>query len=76
MSDLGDAAERGKDKQAGGSLTDMTQAEREDEPTVRYTIDLPKSLHREVKKQATIVEDRSMKDLMIDAIDTYLSEHT
>ncbi|MCS3661994.1 hypothetical protein [Salinibacter ruber] len=73
MDDLGDAAERGKDKDSPGSLSDMTS--REDEPTVRYTIDFPKSLHTDLKKQATIDEDRSMKALIIEAVDQYLSEN-
>lgn len=74
MSDLEGAAERGKEKKGPKDLTEMT--EREDEPTVRYTIDFPKSLHTALKKQATIVEDRSMKDLITEAVDQYLNENT
>lgn len=73
MSNLDGAAERGKEKSSPKDLTKMT--ERENEATVRYTIDFPKSLHTAIKKQATIDEDRSMKALIIDAVDQYLSEN-
>jgi plasmid stability protein len=48
-------------------------AQEEKQTTTRYTIDLPDRLHHEFKIQAAM-ENRSMKDVMIEALETYLNE--
>ena len=73
MSDLNSAAERGKSKRGPKSLDDEVRSENEKETTTRYTIDLPDSLHHEFKIKAA-TEKRSMKDLMIEALEAYLHE--
>jgi hypothetical protein len=61
------------------SLSDLTGDEEEpqedqggeDEPTQRYTLDLPKSLHKWLKQQALIEEERSMREITIEALREY-----
>lgn len=70
--ELSDATERGRSKKGPRDLSDeLDSGETEKEPTTRYTIDLPDSLHKEFKLRA-VEEDRSMKDLMIEALEEYL----
>jgi len=57
----------------GDTLGDLTGGEEErEEATVRYTLDLPKSLHKRLKQHALIEEERSMKDVTTEAIEDYL----
>ena len=54
------------------SLSDLSgNDEPDDEPTKRYTLDLPQSLHKWLKKQAVIEEERSMKEITIEALREY-----
>ncbi len=54
------------------SLSDLSGSdEPDDEPTKRYTLDLPQSLHKWLKKQAVIEEERSMKEITIEALREY-----
>jgi hypothetical protein len=54
------------------SLCDLSASdEPDDEPTKRYTLDLPQSLHKWLKKQAVIEEERSMKEITIEALREY-----
>ena len=62
------------DLRRGKTLHDMRD-EAEDEPTQRYTLDLPKSLHRWLKDQALLVEDRSMREVTIAALEEYRETH-
>jgi len=39
--------------------------------TQRYTLDLPKSLHKWLKQQALIEEERSMREITIEALREY-----
>jgi predicted HicB family RNase H-like nuclease len=77
MSDsLSDAADRGREK--GSHQQDLAEVARETdekETTTRYTIDFPDSLHKRIKMQA-VKEERSMKDLLIDAMEMYLNART
>ncbi|MCS4054069.1 hypothetical protein [Salinibacter ruber] len=65
------------------NLSDLTGGEEEpqqgeggdDEPTKRYTLDLPQSLHKWLKKQAIVEEERSMKEITIDALQEYRRKH-
>jgi hypothetical protein len=60
----------------GDTLEDLTGGEEErEEATVRYTLDLPKSLHKRLKSHALIEEERSMKDVTIEAVRDYLQRH-
>lgn len=63
---------RGK---ANKSLEEEVRQNEEEEATVRYTLDLPKSLHKHLKKQAIIEEERSMKEITIEALEDYLRKH-
>ena len=61
---------------AGGSIsadggTGGSQERGRKEPTTRFTADLPDSLHREFKIAAA-EENRSMKDLMVRILESYL----
>jgi hypothetical protein len=67
MSDLDDAAERGSQKKA--NLDDAVQGQ----STTRLTVDLPDDLHQELKMQA-VRENRTMKDVTMEALKGYLSE--
>jgi predicted HicB family RNase H-like nuclease len=69
--DLNDAAERGREKQGPRGLSDEISNDSEKEPTTRFTIDLPDSLHKRFKVSAA-EDDQSMKDLMITALKQYL----
>lgn len=77
--DLSDAAERGRDKQGPRGLSDELGSDDssddrdEKEPTTRFTVDLPDSLHKEFKVAAA-KDDLSMKDLMITALERYLDQ--
>lgn len=73
MSDLGNAADRGKEKETPSDLTDMTRETGEKEPTTRFTVDLPDSLHRRFKVAAA-EDNQSMKDLMVAALERYLEQ--
>ncbi|MCS4139581.1 hypothetical protein GGQ13_003036 [Salinibacter ruber] len=54
------------------TLSDLTEGSgEENEPTKRYTLDLPQSLHKWLKKQAVIEEERSMKEITIEALREY-----
>ncbi len=76
--DLSDAAERGRDKQGPRGLSnELSDAgddnDGEKEPTTRFTVDLPDSLHRRFKIAAA-EDNQSMKDLMITALQQYLRQ--
>jgi len=73
MSDLSpDDANRNR-----GRTDQSLEVRRDDteEATVRYTLDLPKSLHKRLKQQALIEEERSMKEVTTEAIEDYLRTH-
>jgi hypothetical protein len=54
------------------SLSDLSDGSgQEEEPTKRFTLDLPQSLHKWLKKQAIIEEERSMKEITIEALREY-----
>ena len=77
MTDLTDAANRGKSKKSPTSLDDeVRNDESQEEPTQRYTLDIPRSLHKWLKKHAILEEERSMKDVTIDALKEYRERHT
>lgn len=59
---------------SGDTLESMTD-EPEDEPTQRYTLDIPKSLHKWLKQQAILEEERSMKEITIEALEDYRRKH-
>lgn len=67
MSDLDDAAERGRQKEA--NLDDAVR----DQDTTRLTVDLPNDLHQDLKVQAA-KENRTMKDVTMEALKGYLNE--
>ena len=70
--DLSDAAKRGREKQGPRGLSDeISDDSSEKEPTTRFTVDLPDSLHKRFKVAAA-EDDQSMKDLMITALEQYL----
>jgi len=74
--DLSGAAERGQEKQGPRGLSDELGSDDDNdrkEPTTRFTVDLPDSLHKEFKVAAA-QDDRSMKDLMITALEKYLEQ--
>lgn len=76
--DLSDAAERGRDKQGPRGLSNELsdagdESDSEKEPTTRFTVDLPDSLHRQFKIAAA-EDNQSMKDLMITALQQYLRQ--
>jgi hypothetical protein len=73
MSDLGNAADRGKDKDTPSDLTDLTKDTGDKEPTTRFTVDLPDSLHKRFKVAAA-EDDQTMKDLMVTALQRYLEQ--
>jgi hypothetical protein len=45
------------------------------EETTRFTVDLPDPLHKRIKVQSTIEEERSMKALVIEAVEQYLERN-
>ena len=57
------------------SLEDEVRRDDTDEATVRYTLDLPKSLHKRLKQHALIEEERSMREVTTEAIEDYLRKH-
>ena len=57
------------------SLEDEVRRDDPDEATVRYTLDLPKGLHKRLKQHALIEEERSMKEVTTEAIEDYLRKH-
>jgi hypothetical protein len=57
------------------SLEDEVRRDDTGEATVRYTLDLPKSLHKRLKQHALIEEERSMKEVTTEAIEDYLRKH-
>jgi hypothetical protein len=57
----------------GGRLEDMAD-DQEDEPTKRYTVDLPKSLHEWLEEYAFYNAD-SMKEVLIEALEEYRRRH-
>lgn len=60
----------------GETLSDLAEDDEEEgEPTKRYTLDLPQSLHKWLKQQAIIEEERSMKEITIEALRKYKREH-
>jgi predicted transcriptional regulator len=59
-------------KQTKHTAPDSSQDE--SSSTTRFTIDLPDSLHKRIKVQATIEEERSMKALIVEAVEQYLSQ--
>jgi predicted HicB family RNase H-like nuclease len=77
--DLSDAAQRGRDKQGPRGLSDELSSDdssddgNEKEPTTRFTVDLPDSLHKQFKVAAA-EDDQSMKELMITALEQYLRQ--
>jgi hypothetical protein len=75
MSDLSpDDANRNRGR-TDQSLEDEVRRDDTEEATVRYTLDLPKSLHKRLKQQALIEEERSMKEVTTEAIEDYLRTH-
>lgn len=50
--------------------------ELEQEDLKRFTFDMPPDLHRELKHQALIVEDRPMRDVANEAIRAYLDDQS
>lgn len=56
----------------GSRLEDMM--ENEDEPTKRYTVDLPKSLHDWLNDYAHFNAD-SMKEVLVEALQEYRQRH-
>lgn len=54
----------------GGLLEDAAQEEQ-----VRLNADVPKSLRKEVQMQA-VKEERNIRDVLIDAVREYLSDHS
>jgi predicted GNAT superfamily acetyltransferase len=75
MSELSaDDANRNRGK-ASKSLEEEVLQSDEEEATKRYTLDLPRSLHKQLKKQAVIEEERSMKEITIEALQDYLRRH-
>ena len=58
-----------------GETLDSMADDPEDEPTQRYTLDIPRSLHRWLKQQAIIEEERSMKEVTIEALQDYRRKH-
>lgn len=72
--DLSSAAERGKSKQGPRNLSEELSEEEENEAeeTTRFTADLPKDLHHRFRVRAA-QEDRSMKAIMVEALENYLS---
>lgn len=73
MSNLNEAAERGKGKGTPSDLTEMTRETGKKEPTTRFTVDLPDSLHQRFKVAAAEDND-TMKDLMVKALERYLEQ--
>ena len=57
------------------SLEDEVRRDDTEEATVRYTLDLPKSLHKRLKQHALIEEERSMREVTTEAIEDYLRKH-
>ena len=75
MSDLSpDDANRNRGR-TDQSLEDEVRRDDTEEATVRYTLDLPKSLHKRLKQHALIEEERSMKEVTTEAIEDYLRTH-
>lgn len=66
-----DDANRNRGHTDRSSEDEMRQDDAE-EDTVRYTLDLPKSLHKRLKQHALIEEERSMKAVTTEAIKDYL----
>lgn len=75
MSDLSpDDANRNRGR-TDQSLEDEVRRNDTEEATVRYTLDLPKTLHKRLKQHALIEEERSMKEVTTEAIEDYLRKH-
>lgn len=72
---LGSAADKAKSKGTGhlDDLIEDARTEEEEVATKRFNVEIPEELHRAIKAQAG-KEGRSMKDLFLDAIETYLSQ--
>jgi len=71
-----DDLNRNRNKETLSDLTGDEETEQEgeregEEPTQRYTLDLPKSLHKWLKQQALIEEERSMREITIEALREY-----
>jgi hypothetical protein len=47
----------------------------QEDSTTRFTIDLPSSLHKRIKMQSTIREERPMKALIVEAVEQYLDRN-
>jgi predicted HicB family RNase H-like nuclease len=84
MSDTGglsDAVEtsKGKDVSHLDDLLREARTDEDDEPDgpemKRFNVDIPKELHSFIKTQA-VREDRTMKDIFLDAIEMYLSQRS
>ncbi len=56
----------------GSRLEDMMSED--DEPTKRYTVDLPQSLHEWLEEYAFYNAD-SMKEVLVDALQEYRRRH-
>lgn len=75
-----DDLNRNRNKETLSDLTDGEEDPKQDEggkdePTQRYTLDLPKSLHKWLKQQALIEEERSMREITIEALREYKEDH-
>mgnify|MGYP006289645333 CR=1 FL=1 len=55
----------------GGDEPSEQQEGYEGEPTKRYTLDLPKSLHKWLKQRAVVEEERPMREIIIEALQAY-----
>jgi len=75
---LGSAAERSQQKSTANIddlLSEARTEEEEETPTKRFNVEIPEDLHRYIKTQAA-KEDRSMKDIFLDAMEMYLHERS
>jgi len=72
---LDDAAKKTKSKDVShldDLLAEARTEEEEEVKTKRFNVEIPEELHHFIKVQAA-KEDRSMKDVFLDAMEMYLS---
>ena len=74
MEDPGREAEDGTQAQTA-QQEETAQQETAQEEQVRLNADVPKSLRKEVQMQA-VREERDIREVLIDAVREYLSEHS
>jgi hypothetical protein len=63
------------DKPTDRDATDELLEDAAQEEQVRLNADVPKSLRKEVQMQA-VKEERDIREVLIDAVREYLSEHS